>query len=110
MRALSRTIFAYTNDDRPLLDRGAAFFGDLCACASMENTRIPTAWQSEPFRLHDNLMLAGGVNHLGLLPHRRACVARRTLHVARASERCVRQAVATDKSKLLHPAPLLAFV
>ena len=49
MRALGRTIFAYTNDDRPLLERVAAFFV-LCACASMENTRIPAAWQSSRSR------------------------------------------------------------
>ena len=60
MRALGRPIFAYSNDDRPFLDRVAAF----CDGADVRPTgepEDPDGMAIEPFELHDNLMLAGGV-------------------------------------------------
>ena len=60
MRALGRTIFAYTNDDRPLLDRVATFCGAVRARLSGEH-EDPDGMAFEPFTLHDNLMLVGGV-------------------------------------------------
>ena len=61
MRALGRPIFAYSNDDRSFLDRVTAY------CAGHVRVR-PTGEREdldgmviEPFGLHDNLMLVGGV-------------------------------------------------
>ena len=85
-------------------------FSVLCACASMENTRIPTAWQSSRSGCTTTSCSPAVSITLGC-----CLIAERASHAERytslvAFERCVRQAVATDKSKLLHPAPLLAFV
>ena len=50
MRALGRPIFAYSNDDRPFLDRVAAFRGGALRVRRPANTRIPTAWPLKPSR------------------------------------------------------------
>jgi nucleoside 2-deoxyribosyltransferase len=60
MRALGRPIFAYSNDARPFLDRVAA----SCGTVRMRPTgdyEDSDGMAIEPFTLHDNLMLAGGV-------------------------------------------------
>jgi nucleoside 2-deoxyribosyltransferase len=61
MRAFGRPIFAYSNDDRPFLDRVTAY------CTGYERIR-PTGVHEdrdgmaiEPFELHYNLMIVGGV-------------------------------------------------
>jgi hypothetical protein len=56
---------------------------------------ILTAWQIEPFTLHDNLMLVGGVIASGgyLIAERATRTEYYTSLVA--FERCVRQAAAT---------------
>ena len=94
MRALGRPIFAYSNDDRPFLDRVTA------DCAGYERIR-PTGEREdrdgmaiEPFGLHDNLMLVGGVIASG------GCMVTGTMsHAERytsliAFERCVERAAA----------------
>ena len=70
MRALGRPIFAYSNDDRSFLDRVTAY------CAGHVRVR-PTGEREdldgmviEPFGLHDNLMLVGGVIASGLHRYR----------------------------------------
>src|ERR1700760_60505 len=60
MRALGRTIFVYTNDDRPLLDRVASICGAVRARLGGEH-EDPDGMAIEPFTLQDNLMLVGGV-------------------------------------------------
>ena len=94
MRALGRTIFAYTNDDRPLLDRVAAFFGAVRMRLNGEH-EDPGGMAIEPFTLHDNLMLVGGVIASGgcLIAERASHAERYTSLVA--FECCVRQAAAT---------------
>ena len=60
MRALGRPIFAYSNDDRSFLDRITAY----CGTARKRSTgeyEDPEGMAVEPFELHDNLMLVGGV-------------------------------------------------
>ena len=94
MRALGRPIFAYSNDDRSFLDRVTAY------CAGHVRVR-PTGEREdldgmaiEPFGLHDNLMLVGGVVASG------GCmVTETTPHAERytslvAFERCVIRAAA----------------
>ena len=94
MRALGRTIFVYTNDDRPLLDRVASICGAVRARLGGEH-EDPDGMAIEPFTLQDNLMLVGGVIASG------GClVAQRASHAERytslvAFECCVRQAAAT---------------
>src|SRR5580704_5443309 len=61
MRALGRPIFAYSNDDRPFLDRVAAFCGDTLRVRPTGEHEDPDGMAIEAFALHDNLMLAGGV-------------------------------------------------
>ena len=60
MRALGRPIFAYSNDGRPFLDRVAAFCGGMRTRPTGEQ-EDPDGMAIEPFTLHDNLMLAGGI-------------------------------------------------
>ena len=92
MRALGRPIFAYSNDDRPFLDRVAAFCGGAVRVRPSGEHEDPDGMAIEPFELHDNLMLAGGVRASG------GClVAEATPQVERctsltAFERCVVQA------------------
>jgi nucleoside 2-deoxyribosyltransferase len=61
MRALGRPIFAYSNDDRPFLDRVAAFRGGALRVRPTGEYEDPDGMAVEAFALHDNLMLAGGV-------------------------------------------------
>src|SRR5215472_4782684 len=60
MRALGRPIFAYSNDGRPFLDRIASFCGGVRIRMTGEHEDAD-GMMIEPFALHDNLMLAGGV-------------------------------------------------
>jgi nucleoside 2-deoxyribosyltransferase len=61
MRALGRPIFAYSHDARPFLDRVTAFYGGAVRLRSTGEHEDPDGMAIEPFTLHDNLMLAGGV-------------------------------------------------
>ena len=61
MRALGRPVFAYTNDARPFLDRVAAFCGGAMRVRPTGEHEDPDGMAIEPFELHDNLMLVGGV-------------------------------------------------
>ena len=94
MRALGRPIFAYSNDARPFLDRVAAFCGGAVRVRPTGEHEDPDGMAIEPFELHDNLMLAGGVIASG------GCiVAETTPHAERytslaAFERCVAHAAA----------------
>jgi nucleoside 2-deoxyribosyltransferase len=60
MRALGRSIFAYSNDSRSFLDRVAAFRGGVRTRPTGEHEDAD-GMGIEPFTLHDNLMLAGGI-------------------------------------------------
>jgi len=61
MRALGRPIFSYSNDDRPFTDRVAAFCEGVVRVRTTGEHEDPDGMAIEPFMLHDNLMLAGGV-------------------------------------------------
>jgi nucleoside 2-deoxyribosyltransferase len=61
MRALARPIYAYTNDARPFLDRVVAFYAGTVRVRVTGETEDSDGMAIEPFGLHDNLMLAGGV-------------------------------------------------
>jgi len=61
MRALGRPIFAYSNDDRPFLDRIAASCGGVVHIRTTGEHEDPDGMAIEPFTLQDNLMLAGGI-------------------------------------------------
>ena len=61
MRALGRPVFAYSNDARPFLDRVAAFCGGAVRVRPTGEHEDPDGLAIEPFALHDNLMLAGGI-------------------------------------------------
>jgi nucleoside 2-deoxyribosyltransferase len=61
MRALGRPIFAYSNDGRPFLDRVAAFCGGVMGRRASGEHEDADGMAVEPFALHDNLMLAGGI-------------------------------------------------
>ena len=61
MRALGRPIFAYSHDTRPFLDRVVAFHGGAVRVRPSGEHEDPDGMAIEPFALHDNLMLAGGV-------------------------------------------------
>ena len=61
MRALGRPIFAYSNDGRPFLDRIASFCGGAVRIRVTGEHEDADGMAIEPFALHDNLMLAGGI-------------------------------------------------
>lgn len=61
MRALGRPVFAYSNDARPFHDRVAAHCGGALQLRPTGEHEDPDGMAVEPFTLHDNLMLAGGV-------------------------------------------------
>jgi len=61
MRALGRPIFAYSNDERPFLDRVIAFCGDKARLRSTGEHEDADGMAIEPFELYDNLMLIGGI-------------------------------------------------
>jgi len=92
MRALGRPIFAYSNDERPFLDRVIAFCGGTARLRPSGEHEDPDGMAIEPFALHDNLMLAGGIIASG------GCiVAEAAQHTERytslaAFERCVMRA------------------
>jgi len=94
MRALGRPIFAYSNDGRPFLDRVAAFCGGAMRQRPSGEHEDADGMAIEPFTLHDNLMLAGGIIASG------GClVTESALHTDRytsltAFERCVINAAA----------------
>ena len=62
MRALGRPVFAYSNDARPFHDRVAASCGGSLRRRPSGEHEDPDGMAVEPFGLHDNLMLVGGVN------------------------------------------------
>jgi nucleoside 2-deoxyribosyltransferase len=94
MRALGRPIFAYSNDGRSFFDRVAACCGGAVRLRPTGEHEDPDGMAIEPFALHDNLMLAGGVIASGgciiteAVPH-----AERYTSLA-AFERCVKHAAA----------------
>jgi nucleoside 2-deoxyribosyltransferase len=61
MRALGRPIFSYSNDGRLFLERVTAFYGGAIQLRSTGEHEDPDGMAIEPFELHDNLMLAGGI-------------------------------------------------
>jgi nucleoside 2-deoxyribosyltransferase len=61
MRALSRPIFAYTNDDRPFFDRVVEFCGGTVRERPTSMHEDDDGMAIERFMLRDNLMLDGGV-------------------------------------------------
>jgi nucleoside 2-deoxyribosyltransferase len=94
MRALRRPVFAYTNDDRPFLDRVAGFCGGTVRLRPSGEHEDPDGMAIEPFELHDNLMLAGGIIASGgCIVAEAAPLAERYTSLA-AFERCVAYAAA----------------
>jgi nucleoside 2-deoxyribosyltransferase len=92
MRALGRPIFGYSNDTRSYPDRVTAFCSGGIRMRSTGEHEDPDGMAIEPFGLHDNLMLAGGIVASGgcivaeVVPH-----CERYTSLA-AFERCVAQA------------------
>jgi len=94
MRALGRPVFAYSNDARPFLDRVAACCGEALRRRPTGEYEDPDGMAIEPFVLHDNLMLAGGiVSSGGCLIAEQAPHAKRYTALS-AFERCVVRAAA----------------
>ena len=95
MRALARPIFAYSNDSRLFLERVRAFCGDAVRLRPTGEDKEMDGMAIEPFELHDNLMLAGGIAASGgcLITETAPPIERYTSLVA--FERCVAHA-ATD--------------
>jgi nucleoside 2-deoxyribosyltransferase len=104
MRALGRSIFAYTNDARPFLDRVAGFCGGAVRVRPTGGHEDPDGMAIEPFELQDNLMLAGGVIASGgciiaeTIPHaeRYTSLAAFERCVALAASELLRQAASTQ--------------
>jgi nucleoside 2-deoxyribosyltransferase len=94
MRALGRPIFGYTHDARPFRDRVAAFCGEQVRARVTGGHEDADGMAIEPFQMHDNLMLAGGVIASG------GCIiAEAAPHADRytaltAFERCIARAAA----------------
>jgi nucleoside 2-deoxyribosyltransferase len=94
MRALGRPIFANTNDARPFRDRVTAFCGGRVHRRDSGEHEDSDGMAIEPFELHDNLMLAGGVLASG------GCIIAETVPYTDrctslvAFERCVARAAA----------------
>jgi nucleoside 2-deoxyribosyltransferase len=88
-------VFAYSNEARSFLDRVTVFCGGGVRLRPTGGHEDPDSMVIEPFALHDNLMLAGGIVASG------GCViAEATAHADRytslaAFERCVARAAAT---------------
>jgi nucleoside 2-deoxyribosyltransferase len=94
MRALGRPIFAYSNDSRLFLKRVKAFCGGAVRLRVTGEHEDSDGMAIEPFELHDNLMLAGGiVASGGCLIAETAPEAERYISLA-AFERCVAHAAA----------------
>jgi hypothetical protein len=74
-RLRDRPIFAYTNDARPFRDRVTAFCEGVVRVRPTGGHEDSDGMAIEPFELHDNLMLAGGVAAscgclvVGTVPH-----------------------------------------
>jgi nucleoside 2-deoxyribosyltransferase len=89
MRALGRPIFGYSNDGRLFLERVTAFCGGAVRLRPTGEHEDTDGMAIEPFELHDNLMLAGGIIASG-----GAIIAETTAHPERYTslavfERCV---------------------
>jgi nucleoside 2-deoxyribosyltransferase len=65
MRALGRPVFAYSNDDRAYHERVAVFCGGAGRVRASGEHEDGDGLAIEPFGLHDNLMLIGGVIESG---------------------------------------------
>ena len=61
MRALGRPIFGYSNDGRLFLERVTAFCGGAVRIRPTGEHEDGDGMAIEPFELHDNLMLVGGI-------------------------------------------------
>ena len=61
MRALGRPIFGYSNDRRLFLERVTTFCGGAVRLRATGEHEDADGMAIEPFELHDNLMLAGGI-------------------------------------------------
>jgi nucleoside 2-deoxyribosyltransferase len=61
MRALGRPIFGYSNDGRLFLERVTAFCGGAVRLRPTGEHEDPDRMAIEPFELHDNLMIVGGI-------------------------------------------------
>ena len=94
MRALGRPIFGYSNDGRLFLERVTAFCGGAVRLRPTGEPEDPDGMAIEPFEMHDNLMLVGGiVTSGGCLIAEIAAAAERYTSLA-AFERCVARAAA----------------
>jgi nucleoside 2-deoxyribosyltransferase len=94
MRALGRPIFGYSNDGRLFLERVTAFCGGAIQLRPTGEHEDPDGMAVEPFEMHDNLMLIGGIAASGgCLIAETAAVAERYMSLA-AFERCVACAAA----------------
>jgi nucleoside 2-deoxyribosyltransferase len=94
MRALGRPIFGYSNDGRLFLERVTAFCGGAIRLRPTGEHEDPDGMAIEPFELHDNLMLLGGiVASGGCLIAETTAVTERYTSMA-AFERCVARAAA----------------
>jgi nucleoside 2-deoxyribosyltransferase len=61
MRALGRPIFGYSNDARLFLERVTAICGGVIRLRPKGEHEDADGMAIEPFELHDNLMLVGGI-------------------------------------------------
>jgi nucleoside 2-deoxyribosyltransferase len=94
MRALSRPVFAYINDDRHFHDRVVAFCQGAIRQRPNGESEDPDGMAIEAFELYDNLMLVGGIiSSGGDIVSAAASHAGRYTALA-AFERCVAQAAA----------------
>ena len=94
MRGLGRPIFGYSNDGRLFLERVAAFCGGAIRQRPTGEHEDPDGMAIEPFEMHDNLMLVGGIAASGgCLIVETTVVAERYTSLA-AFERCVARAAA----------------
>jgi nucleoside 2-deoxyribosyltransferase len=89
MRALGRPIFGYSNYGRMFLERVTAFCGGAVRLRQTGEHEDADGMAIEPFELHDNLILAGGIVASGGI-----IIAETTAHAERykslaAFERCV---------------------
>jgi nucleoside 2-deoxyribosyltransferase len=94
MRALGRPMFGYSNDGRLFLERVTAFCGGAIRQRPTGEPVDPDGMAIEPFELHDNLMLVGGiVASGGCLIAETTAVTERYMSLA-AFERCVARTAA----------------
>lgn len=89
MRALGRPIFGYSNDGRLFLERVTTFCGGAVRLRLTGEHEDADGMVIEPFELHDNLMLVGGIIASGgIIISETAPHAERYTSLA-AFERCV---------------------